>query len=236
MIDILIPTLGRAQRLAPLLENIRAATPKASYLVWFVLDQEDRESHEVLIDAGSAIPPADDFTALICDGTYPTKINAGYTASRRLAALRVAAESEQYVLPTADDVVFHEGWLETVLAVFEDPAVQVVGTDDLSPATAGRTHATMPVLRRSYIEHPGAALDEQATVFHAAYRHNFVETETWQLALQRGVTAWAEGAVIEHLHHSWGGREADATDARGNEQGWAEDKALFRRRRDQWTA
>lgn len=234
MIDILIPTLGRAEVLEPLLQNIRETTPKASYVAWFVLDNEDRESHKVLIESATAIKPADDFAAILCDGTYPTKINAGYHATRRRAARRVAAESAQFVLPTADDVVFHDGWLEAALPVFEDPAVQVVGTDDLSPATADRTHATMPVLRRSYVEHPGAALDELATVFHEGYQHNFCETETWQLASHRGVTAWAEGAVIEHLHPAWGKRDEDATDEKGNKQGWEADEALFRSRREQW--
>jgi glycosyltransferase involved in cell wall biosynthesis len=233
VIDILIPTLGRAHALVPLLENIRATTPTASYYVWFVADEDDEESCEAL---DAAPPGRNDFTVLLCGGSYPTKINIAYSASLDPAALRAAAASEQLVLPTADDVRFYPGWLEAVLNALRDPSVQVVGSDDLTPATAGRKHATMPVLRRSYIEDPGAVWGETGTVFHEGYRHNFCETETWQLATHRGVTAWAEGAVIEHLHPSWGTREADATDAKGNGQGWAEDKALFGDRRAGWTA
>ena len=117
------------------------------------------------------------------------KTNAGYRAS-----------NDEFILPTADDVWFRPGWLEAVLAEFENPDVHVVGTDDTTPATADRTHATMPVIRRSYIEQPGCVWKRPGVVFRPELKHNFCETEVWQLAEHRGVAAWAEGAVIEHRH------------------------------------
>lgn len=220
MIDILIPTLGRHKALQPLAANIMNTTPQNAARIVFVADHDDAETRRVLNDLCF---PGGIWSRLLVDGTYPEKINAAYRHGRA-----------ELVLPTADDVVFHPGWLEAVEAAFADQAVQVVGTDDLSPATASRDHATMPVLRRSYIDGEGAAWGETGTVFHEGYRHNFCETETWQLAIHRGVTAWAEGAVIEHLHPAWGKRAEDATDERGNKQGWEADEALFRSRREQW--
>jgi hypothetical protein len=215
VIDILIPSLGRPSVLADLIENIEQVTPTDAYTIWFVLDREDTES--MVAVSGR------DVEVVLHGGTYPVKINAGYRVS-----------SGDLVLPTADDVVFHAGWLEAALNALSDSTVQVLGTDDLSPATANRDHATMPITRRSYIEDPGAAWGETGTIFHEGYRHNFVETETWQLALHRGVIGWATDCVIEHLHPAWGKREADETDRKGNLQGWEQDEALFRRRQREW--
>jgi glycosyltransferase involved in cell wall biosynthesis len=220
VIDILIPTVGRAERLVPLLDNINETTPERHSVI-FVLDEGDQESREAVMSYGK---PTTCGYIVLQDGTYPVKVNAGHRFGEG-----------DLVLPTADDVLFHAGWLEAAIAVLADPSVQVVGTDDLSPATADRTHATMPVLRRSYIDAPGAVWGETGTLFHEGYRHNFCETELWQLAAHRGVTGWAEGAVIEHLHPAWGKRPEDATDEKGNKQGWEEDEALFRERREQWS-
>jgi glycosyltransferase involved in cell wall biosynthesis len=203
MIDILIPTLGRSHVLADLAENIMDTTPLPHHIV-FVVDFDDVDSWNAL----------EEFTEpVICDGSYPVKINAGYRAT-----------GSEYVLPTADDVKFYPDWLENALQEFSDPSINVVGTDDLSPSTADRSHATMPIIRRSYIDRPGAAWNETGTVFHEGYRHNYVETETCQLAQYRNTWAFATGSVIEHNHPAWGKRTADDTDRKGNEQGWTEDE------------
>lgn len=219
-VAILIPTLGRPDALAPLLQNLRQTTGPF-YRVYFVVDHEDQETRHVLDTM-----PGFDFETVLCDGTYPVKTNAGYLACR----------GEDLVLPTADDVVFHDGWYEAAVKRFEDPDVQVVGTLDLTPATAKGNHATMPILRRSYIEGQGAVWGEPGKVFHEGYGHNFCETELWRLASHRGVAVFERESVIEHLHPAWGTREADATDEKGNGQGWDADKALFQKRRDEWTA
>lgn len=219
-IAILIPTLGRADALAPLLQNLRQVT-EFRYRVYFVVDRGDQETRHVL-----ETMPGFDFTTVLCDGTYPVKTNAGYAA----------AADEELVLPTADDVVFHDGWLRAALKRFEDPAVQVVGTNDLTPATRDGRLATMPILRRSYVDEQGAAWGERGTVFHEGLHHNFVDRELWELAQHRGVAVFEPESVIEHRHHGWGTREADETDAKGNQQGWDADKALFEQRRAQWTS
>lgn len=217
MIDILVPTLGRADVLSRFVDNVEEVTAPGRCDLWFVLDHADRASREALESRSVNL--------VYHDGTYPVKINAGYRLGH-----------QPFVLPTADDVVFHEGWLDPVLPLFHrNPLLQVLGTDDLSPATADRSHATMPIIRRHYVDARGAAWGETGTVFHEGYRHNFCETELWQLASHRGVTAWAEGAVIEHLHPAWGKRAEDATDEKGNKQGWEGDEALFRKRREQWS-
>jgi glycosyltransferase involved in cell wall biosynthesis len=215
-LGILVPTLNRPESIEPLASNIADTTPVGLYSLIFVLDYADHESRE-------AVRRAEFSRFILCDGTYPRKTNSGYLAS-----------NDEFILPTADDVWFRPGWSEAVLAEFENPNVQVVGTDDTTPATADRTHATMPVIRRSYIEHPGCVWGLPGVVFRPEFHHNFVENEVWQLAAHRGVTAWSD-AVIEHRHPDWGTRELDATDEKGNRQGWDRDRATFEARKAEWS-
>ncbi len=215
-VGILVPTLDRPESIGPLASNIADTTPLGSYSLIFVLDHGDQASRE-------AVKAAEFCRYILCDGTYPRKTNAGYAAS-----------NDDLILPTADDVWFREGWLEAVEDVFTDPHVQVVGTDDTTPATADRTHATMPVIRREYIEDPGCTWGRPGEVFDSRLRHNFCETIVWQLAEHRGVAAWSD-AVIEHRHPDWGTRELDDTDRKGNRQGWDEDRALFEQVKAEWS-
>lgn len=223
-IAILVPTLGRAHALEPLLRNVREATPEGKYRVYLALDSDDAESwetYERLYLAGHS----DDLMAVEEDGTYPRKTNAGLDGS----------DGEDLILPTADDVVFHPGWYGAALKHFEAGA-QVVGTNDLTPATRDGRMVTMPIVRRSYIEDPGAAWNERGTVFHEGLHHNFVDRELWELACHRGVAVFEPESIIEHRHPGWGTREADATDAKGNQQNWDADKALFQKRKAEWTS
>lgn len=216
-VAILIPTLGRADALAPLLQNLRQTT-EFRYRVYFVVDQEDMETRHVL-----ETMPGFDFTTVLCDGTFPEKTNAGYAASA----------DEELVAPLADDVVFHDGWLQAALPHFE-AGWQVVGTYDRSPITEDGGHVTMPILRRSYIEDPGAAWGEKGTVFHAGLHHNFCDTELWHLARHRDVAIFEKASVIEHRHPAWHSRPVDDTDRKGNMRNYDADEALFHRRKEAW--
>jgi glycosyltransferase involved in cell wall biosynthesis len=218
-VAILIPTLGRPHALAPLLANLRETTQPV-YRVCFVVDTADTETRQTIEE----MAPASDYFQVFRNGTYPEKVNAG-----------LAATSEPLVAPLADDVVFHAGWYEAAVARFQEGA-QVVGTLDLTPATAKERHATMPLVRRSYIEGPGAVWGEPGKVFHRGYHHNFVETELWQLACQRNVAVFEPESIIEHLHPDWGTRTADETDCKGHDQNWDADKALFEERKALWTS
>ena len=220
-VSILVPTLGREEFLPALLATIIESTEVAWELV-FVLDCGDVPSWKAVTHlAGEA--PDGAVVVVAKNGTYPAKTNAGYRAS-----------CAPFVLPTADDVVFKSGW-DAALEEFHDPEVCVVGTNDLSPNShAG--HATMPILRRTYVDEPGASFGEPGKVFFEGYRHNYVETEICELARHREVWSYCEAAVIEHLHPSWGKREVDDTDAVGNLNGMSGDEELFWERCAVWTS
>lgn len=216
-VAIIVPTLGRPDALAPLVTNLREVTPPV-YRLCFVVDPDDHDSHSAL----ASLESAPEVLVLESGGAYPVKVNAGSRAT-----------GEPLLVPTADDVVFHLGWYEAMLPHFER-GVQVVGTSDLTPATENGTHATMPILTRSYMEDPGAAYGEKGVVFHEGYHHNFVETELWQLACLREVAVFEPASVIEHRHPSWGTAEVDDTYRRGSLTGWERDRALFERRLGEW--
>lgn len=214
-VAIIVPTLGRAHTLDALLANIEATTPAGMHHTVFVVDHDDVATSTELHRIGARY--------IYRDGSYPVKTNAGYRATRA-----------PLVLPTADDVVFRDGWYDAAVEAFDDDRVQVVGTLDMTPATADGSHATMPIVRRSYIEHPGAVWGEPGKVFHEGYHHGWVETELWQLACSRGVARFVPESVIEHCHPDWGTRPRDATDDKGNCRHKPEDEALFNRRRQDW--
>lgn len=217
---MIVPTLGRAASIRPLLQSIAISTHPGAANVVFVLDHDDPDSH---LEVRAAHQQGWRFGLCFADGTYPEKVNAGYRASG----------NEPLILPCADDVEFRPGWLEHALGAFE-PGIEVVGTNDLTPVTSDGKHATMPVLRRSYIEGQGAAFGETGTVFHEGYHHNACETELCRLAQHRGVYVSCPASMIEHRHPSWGTREADDTDRKGNMQNFEVDMALLEAREAEW--
>jgi glycosyltransferase involved in cell wall biosynthesis len=215
IVSILIPTLGRPESLPPLIRSVRDTTPRDCYEIIFVVDHGDVPTYQVLRPY--------DVRVVVADGTYPQKINMGFDES-----------VGDLILPTADDVRFHDDWYDEALALLSR-RVMVVGTNDLSPAAEeGTTNVTMPIIRRSYVEGQGCVLNEPGVIFHEGYHHNFVETEIWKLARCRGVAKFAKRSIIEHLHPDWGKRDEDSTDERGHRANWDEDLDLFRERMAPW--
>lgn len=220
-IDVIVPTLGRPDALRPLLQSIATTTRPGTANVVFVVDHDDPDTHAEL---QAAWLQGWRFAKCFADGTYPAKVNAG-----------VAATINPFILPAADDVVFHSGWLEHAMTAFTfTDGIAVVGTNDLTPATADGQHATMPIVRRLYVDIDGAALGEPGALFHEGYHHNFCETELCQLAQCRSTYISCPASIIEHRHHSWGTREPDDTDRKGNLQNREADEALFLERKARW--
>lgn len=220
--DVIVPTLGRPAALTPLLESLATSVGPGVARITFVLDDADTESAIAVARAWEA---GHEFGTLFQDGTFPTKTNAG-----------VEATAAEWVLLAADDVVFRPGWLEAALEAEMASAAHVIGTNDLTPATAAGDHATMPLVRRSYIEQPGAAFDLPGAAFCEGYHHNFCETELCHLAMHRGVFVFAPESIVEHRHPSWGTREPDDTDRKGNLANVKGDEWLFLDRQARWLA
>lgn len=214
MIDILIPVLGRPQRVQPLLENIAQAT-SVPHRVLFLSSVGDSEEIAALEQAGAEHIP---FEWPPAKGQYARKINLGYQAS-----------GHPWLLLGADDVFFHPGWDELALkAAGED--FQVVSLNDRANYFVRQgLLATHSLVRRTYIEEQGASLDGPESIYHPGYSHNFCDCELSVLARQRKVFVFERGAILEHLHPAFGRAPQDTTYEIGFKDFYA-DRALFCKR------
>jgi len=112
----------------------------------------------------------------------------------------------------------------------------VIATNDLSPHTANGDACTQPVVKRDYIKLHGGAWGEPGVTMHEGYIHNFSETELFDVAMYRGVAAFAPECVIEHVHPDWGKAEIDDTYRAGSRRpgGWEHDRDLYTERSALW--
>lgn len=212
---ILVPVLGRPQRVAPLIAAFEAATPEPHRLL-FIASTGDRDELDALADAKADVLEVDG------RGTYPEKINAGHLATH-----------EPVLFLAADDVTPHPGWLTAGLAKIG--RAQVVGTNDLGNArTIDGTHSTHTFVTRDYVNRYGAAWDQRGVVLHEGYRHWYCDDELVGVAKARGVWAHAGDSIVEHHHPFHGTAEMDATYRKGAARK-NQDRALFTRRSLLWT-
>lgn len=153
-------------------------------------------------------------------GDYARKINYG-----------ISITDEEWVFQGADDLTFHEGWLEAALRTAErlNTAPGVIGTQDLGNRMVkfGR-HSTHSLVSRSYAEE--GTVDGPG-LMHEGYFHNFVDTEMVETAIYRRRWAFSKQAVVEHLHPHWHKGEMDATYELGLGEFRADQLRFFERRK-----
>lgn len=215
---VAIPVLGRPHRIEPLLASLDAATPHP-HRVLFVCSPSDT----VMIDACGA--SGRDVHVMDQDwreGDYARKINTA-----------VELSDEMFIFTGADDLDFHPGWLPAALRRFDDPAIGVVGTNDLgSRRVMAGEHATHFLVRRTYVIEQGT-IDEPGKVFHEGYWHEFVDDELVGTARYRGAWAMALDSRVEHLHPDWGKAPVDPMYARAGRRQQSGYR-LFARRQHLW--
>jgi hypothetical protein len=218
-IVIVVPVLGRPHNAGPLATNIAEATT-VPYRLVFVCSPDDTPQaaacQQLLHDGLASVLTMD---APATRGDFARKVNAAYQMTR-----------EPFLFQAADDVVFHPGWAEACLAAIDAGGFGVCGTNDLAnPVVRRGLHSTHSLIRRSYIDDPGASADGPGTVFSEAYWHQWVDNELVGLAKARGAYVTAPGALVEHRHPVWRTAPDDATYRRGSEHA-REDARLFRQR------
>lgn len=213
MVVVIIPVLRRPHRVAPLLESLVAATPEP-HRVLFVCDPDDGAERDAVDAAGAE--------RIDVAANYAGKINAGYRAT-----------TEPLMFLAADDVHFHPHWLERAVACLNDPAIGVVGTNDLgNPRVMAGLHATHSLVTRDYVDRFGT-IDEVGKVLHESYPHEYVDTEFVETAKARCAWAFARDSIVEHLHPHWGKAPTDALyDA--HPQRMQAGARIFKRRRYLW--
>lgn len=209
-LTILVPVLGRPQRVRPVIDSVGAATPEAEVL--FVADPDDAAELEALEGEGA------EFITLA--GNYAQKINAG-----------VKRTSAPHLFFGADDLVFHEGWYEEARCHLTEN-VGIVGVNDLcSPRVKAGRHATHFLASRWYAELP--TFDGGPGPLCELYDHSYVDDEAVQTGLKRNALAFATDAIVEHLHPDNGTAPMDETYQRGRAN-IRQDRRLYMRRRRQW--
>lgn len=195
MIAIIVPVLGRPEKAAPLVENIRAATRDVEAGIYFVCSPSDADEIRACKATGA--------TVLVVNwepgpGDYARKINYGYRAT-----------GEPWIFTGADDLIFHPRW--ATAAFTAGLGAHVIGTNDLhNPRVVAGMHSTHTLVARSYANECGT-VDGPGLIYHEGYDHQFCDDEMVRTAQWRGAWAFAREAHVEHLHPHFGGAEMDAT-------------------------
>lgn len=212
---ILVPMLGRAHHVEPLVESIRATTPQAHVLFLCTVGDDEVWAEVRRLDLDwMAFNPCD-------RGDYAKKINAG-----------IAATTDEHIFTGASDLRFHPGWYDACLAALK-PGIGVVGTNDLgNRRTATGRASTHMLVCRWYVEEFGT-IDEPGKFYHEGYPHEFVDDEAVATARARRAYAHAPDAIVEHLHPLWGKAEWDDT-YRAMSERISEGTALFKERSRLW--
>lgn len=129
----------------------------------------------------------------------------------------------EYVALWADDLLPQPGWLTAALEAFTNfpDGIGLVGFNDLH---WGDSLATRYIAHREYI------IKYQNGVLAFPHYEGWIHDLEWdKRARLADRFVWVEGAVVEHLHYSFGKRPKDSFDEQ-SEETWGLDKAEFDRR------
>jgi hypothetical protein len=208
---VLVPAVNRPKNVEPLSRSLRESGAPSARLL-FILDPLDLEQLRAVNDA--------DEDVLFCNElSWPKRINYGYRHTQ-----------EPWMLLCADDVRFHPGWWQAT-EVPRRLGYKVIGTQDLgNPRVIKGQHSTHPLVSRLYADYCGT-IDGPGEVVHEGYRHWCVDDELVATAKSRGEWAFAQDAIIEHLHPYWGKSEWDEVYQLGESQA-EQDVALWGKRKE----
>jgi hypothetical protein len=212
IVDILIPVLGRPQRIAQFI-----AGGGFGGRLLFIASEGDWPTIDALEDI---------------DARYLVLTNPGEREYARKVNLAASVSDADWLFLGADDLRFHPNWLAEAIAVHEKTGRPVIGTNDLGNPTVMRgLHATHSLVHRSYLEL--GTIDEPGKLLHEGYGHQWVDTEFCDTAKKRGAWAFAFESHVEHLHPFWHKGDDDVIYKKGRETNRA-DMQLYRRRRRLW--
>lgn len=209
---VLVPMLGRAHRVDPLLRSIRAATPKARVL--FLVSPEDVEVHDAIDHAGIerlTVPWRG-------TGDFARKTNEGYRHT-----------TEPLLFTGADDLDFQPGWFQAATAMLDGTA-GVVGTWDKCNRRTKWNHSTHSLVTRDYADL--GTIDGQPGIFFEGYVHEFVDDELVGTAIKRKAYRHTRKAIVAHLHPMAGFPSDDLYERQAERM--AASRALYEERRRMW--
>jgi hypothetical protein len=213
VIAVLIPTLGRPGNIQRVIDDLEPSAPRNAIDPIFIVEAHDVGTIQAIEDA-----------------QRPYVINergASYSGAINTAVERT---THPHLFIGADDLHFHDGWLEPLLELAQD--FGMVGTNDLhNPDVTRGSHATHFLVTRDYCEL--RTIDGQFPLLHEGYAHNFCDTEAVATAKYRGQFAPCLESHVEHIHWAWGLASMDDTYAKGAKTVHG-DEALYRSRSHLW--
>lgn len=214
-VQVVTPTYRRPGNIARLRDQI-AETSDGVPL--FVVHATDAES---MAAAGVAR------VHFVIDESPPSGVNATNAGFR--------AATSEWVVIGQDDFRYIDGWLAEAQRVAEATGAMVVGLNDLFPGRDAQQISVGWLVNRAFVMEHGLAVGYPGHIFCPEYRKNFADDELCQTAKARGVWAYAQDAIAEHLHPFVAKARPDLTYT-ANEAFQAEDEELFLRRRPLWVA
>ena len=220
MVALLVPVLGRAHQIQPLLESVQGNT-LGEFRVVLILSPGDDETIKVArkVKRGTN-------TLLLIATWAPDR--ADYAKKLKLGFRNT---DEEWLFQGATDLVFHRGWDQAALTVASRTHCQVIGTNDLgNPLVKRGIHSTHSLFSRSYIDEYGGTVDDSGLIFSEAYDHQWSDSEFIETARIRCQYAFAKRALVEHMHPHWGKAPMDDTYEKAL-RATSEDQKLFVRRR-----
>jgi hypothetical protein len=189
MIDILIPTYKRPEKIRLLIENIKKTSTKATPL--FIIRPDDKETEKILINKKAKY--------LKTFLEYMGCINLG-----------VKKTSKPFIFCGADDIEFTKDWDLKLLEVMKDEKIMVTGgIDDWTVSQSG-VHTSHPLVRRTYL---GQSYWNATTndLYCPEYNHYQGDIELEQLAHYKNVIKVCKDCIIHHNHYVNGKATEDTT-------------------------
>lgn len=218
MITIIVPVLGRAHQIQPLLGNIAEST-SVDHQVVFVCSPNDTLARQACESSGAQ--------------TIIATWGRGAGDFARKVALAYESTQGEWIFQGATDIEFVPGWDLAALELAGSGALVIGTNDEGNPSVVSGQHSTHTLISRSYCDDPGASMDGPGTVFSLAYKHQFVDSELVKLAQSREVWAFSQDSIVRHNHPHWGRSEMDSTYELGLSS-FGSDRIMFNERRKLW--
>lgn len=234
---VAVPVWHRPHQLGPMVCSLHDSLPQPRPFVSLVLVVSVDENPDTVLEARAVAEMLDGIHVVRarwpggCHGDYARKINlvARYVFGDHADWY---TEGITHLFTGAADLRFHDGWLDAALAPFDDPAVGLVGTNDLGhPGCADGTHATHFLVSRDYWRR--GTVDQPYRVFHEGYWHEWLDNEALETAKARGAYAYAPDSHVEHLHPFHGKAPWDPTYDMHRDR-YDHGERVFNERRELW--
>lgn len=197
IVAVLLPTTGRPEQMkARVTELVNQHTPKGvTGRVYLALPRDDKATLKVAGGLEEELAPIN-VVLRNPDTTAVEGWNAAFVTAYQDGA-------EWFVLG-ADDIRWHEGWLENALKAAAKSGAQVVGLHD--------GHTNLNHYGAHYMVHREFTEKELGGVFiPPVYGSWWFDREVCEKAAGLGLYVPCWEALAEHLHPDWKAAEMDAT-------------------------